>query len=271
LSRALCAAIFCAGVVLAASPGAAQNEEHNHAHEKHERGAWGVFHGERLEFQAEDGAKLVGYYEAARNTTFTVVMVPMLGNPMASYFDFTEHLHEFGIGTFVFDHRGNGESTGTVSGGELDWRKFTDVDYAKFPGDIVAGVTALKQHDVPTSSVYLMGAGIGANAVIVAAAQLPEVTSLYLLSPGLDIHGLKALDAVRAISGKTIFIVNGSHDEYAVEARLPIAEAAKAAGNFPRTGDFKRTEMFNLHGSALMANRRAAGWLINTWLPKQEK
>ena len=80
-------------------------------------------------------------------------------------------------------------------------------DYSGGPADqdVIAGIDALRRRSV--QKVFLVGASMGANAVLAAAAQArPPVAGVVSLSAHTDISGVDALAAVRKLTAPVFFV-----------------------------------------------------------------
>lgn len=235
------------------------------AHPHHAAGKWGDFHGEKLEIVTTDGVKLTGYLETPFGTTMTLIMVPMLANTMESYYQFTEKLHKYGVGTFVFDLRGHGESRQTTSGAVLDWKQFADSDYARLPSDVVKVYEVIRERIPAGTDLHVMGSGIGANAVMLAAEQLPDEAALFLMSPGLEIHGLNVEGVTSRLRQKKIYILTGSRNSYYNDSAMKIASLVRTSGNHVVPYTTKRKLLSAMHGSAVL-NNTVDDDVIRNWL-----
>jgi acetyl esterase/lipase len=97
-----------------------------------------------------------------------------------------------------------------------------------------------------SQTIGIVGASVGANLAILAAADDPTVRSVVLLSPGLDYLGLKTEPAMRKYAERPALLVAGANDPY---ARRSIAELGKIG---PGLRDARTSEAGG-HGTVLLA------------------
>lgn len=108
----------------------------------------------------------------------------------------------------LVEQRGTGNSVRKADGKMILSEKFSNADWAALPGDLksVLEQAAGKawEKNLP---VFLVGFGAGANAVAIAAPQLPSVKGMVLLSPTLDYHGLKPEDSIKRFGGQSMIVM----------------------------------------------------------------
>lgn len=224
-------------------------------------GTWGRLPGPRVEFVTTDGVTLVGNYQRASGSTITAVMVPMIGSPRESWYDLADVLAKKGMGVLTFDLRGQGESTQSTSG-TVNYRTFRDApdgEWGRIPGDIGAAVSYLVGQGVAPNSILLFGASVGANAVVLYAADGPALAGCVLLSPGEDYRGLKPLERIGALRCP-VLLTYEFNDKYATQSGERMKEVAEKAG--VRLALYTQYGVF--HGTAMLKAPVLAA--ITTWL-----
>ncbi len=184
-------------------------------------------------FSASDGLTLRGWYLPTQNGAAIIV-----GHGYGAYrrLDQAELLARHGYGVLTFDWRAHGESDGDLC--SLGYYEVRDVEGAL--------AWLQQQPDVDPQRIGLLGESMGAVAAIRAAAQMPEIRAVIVVSPyptieegiknvwrgtglpefpfvplqvlfgrwqtGLDLDDLRPLDDVAAISPRPILILAGGQD-----------------------------------------------------------
>ncbi len=202
-----------------------------------------------LRFKAADGTVLDGVI-VGRGTT-GVVLVHEYPADLCGFWPFADYLRKRGMVAFDIDLRCFGLSAcpeGDAKGRVID--------------DIAAAVAELRHRGV--TSVALVGASMGASAVLIAGTKVrPSVDAVVELSGEVDptnlVGGipLDAGSAVGRLAVPTMFVV-ATNDRYA-----PVAET-RAMYQAARTRD-KRLEVLSgpfdgLHGWELLDNPTGAGF-----------
>jgi dienelactone hydrolase len=202
-----------------------------------------------LRFKAADGTVLDGVIVG--HGTTGVVLVHEYPADLCGFWPFADYLRKRGMVAFDIDLRCFGLSAcpeGDAKGQVVD--------------DIAAAVAELRRRGV--TSVALVGASMGASAVLIAGTRVrPSVDAVVELSGEVDptnlVGGipLDAGSAVRRLAVPTMFVV-ATNDRYA-----PLAET-RAMYQAARTRD-KRLEVLSgpfdgLHGWELLDNATRAGF-----------
>ena len=171
-----------------------------------------------------------------------IVVLHGLASGKEEWQPLAEALAKRGVSTLALDLRGHGKSL--KGGAALGWQSFTDHGpdgaWAAMWKDAEAGAGWLKAQGY--KQIGLGGASVGANVVLDAAARLPKVRFLVLLSPGVDYQGLRAGASILAYGPRPLLMAASAPDEYAfksvdllararVEAGLPADKLAASAGH----------------------------------------
>jgi len=155
----------------------------------------------------EDGVHIQGtYYRPAAVNAPGVVLLHMLGRNRHDWDAFARDLQNAGYGVIAIDLRGHGDS-----GGKRQWANMTH-DAA------IAASFIRSRPEIDPGRIIMMGASIGANIAINAAAADVAILGVALLSPGLDYRGVKTEAAVRAYGARPLFIAASSEDSYAAQS-----------------------------------------------------
>ena len=173
---------------------------------------------QRVSLRAEDGTTLTAtWHEPSSPPAPAVILVHMLGRSRRDWDEFGPRLAAAGIGALAIDLRGHGDSAhGPVAEAS---------SYAAMVQDLAAARRFLAARgEVVPSRIGILGASIGANLAVLAAASDPAVASLALLSPSLDYRGLRIEAAARKYGNRPMLLVWSDDDAY---ARRSVADLQK--------------------------------------------
>jgi len=152
-----------------------------------------------VEFAATDGGVLRGlrYGEGER----WVVLVHDEGHDLDAWKILVPELAALGLTVLAFDLRGHGTS-------DDPWEP------RLLPTDVVAALRLARSEGA--RALYLVGAGAGATAALVAAGKL-QVKALVALSPHAELDGIPP-GALRESRAPKLFIVGGADPSAAAQA-----------------------------------------------------
>lgn len=138
----------------------------------------------------------------------------------------------------------------------------TPADYLAMQGDVAAAIAQLKAQGV--KSIALVGAELGANLVVNAAIAEPAVVSLVLLSPGLELRGIIASDAVPRYGARPLLLIAAADDRAGTKAAGVLD--AKALGDH----EFRLLERGGRGAQLLLRDPTLqgviAGWIGAHWV-----
>ncbi|MBN1679853.1 MAG: alpha/beta fold hydrolase [Anaerolineae bacterium] len=149
-----------------------------------------------------DGLVLRGtLYSALQRPAPGVLMVPMRGRDRSSWEPLAGRLQASGYAVLTIDLRGYGET-----GGSVDW--------SLAPGDVREALALLSElPGVDASRLVVVGAAIGANLALNACADAAGCVGAVLLSPGLDIKGITAADALARLGSRPVLVIASENDD----------------------------------------------------------
>lgn len=176
----------------------------------------GVADAKPVTVKAADGIKLAGEFNAVEGER-AALLVHMLGRSKRDWAFTTDKLNAAGVATLAVDLRAHGENAGAETGP-------TDADFAAMRQDVVAGIEFLRAQGY--TDITLIGASIGANLVLNAAAADPEITNVILLSPGMEYKGISIERAMAEYQGK-LLIVASKEDTYSAKTAIVVDAQAK--------------------------------------------
>lgn len=154
---------------------------------------------------AEDGAVLKGNLDGSGKRG-----VVLLHDQLRTSLDwrlFGDKLDKLGYLVIRIDLRGHGESADITQ---------SDPNWPAMSLDVKAAVKALRAKRV--ESVALVGAGLGANLAVEAAAQDPSLQTTILFSPSLNAQGHKPSSHISSYGDRPLLIVAGQEDRSASAA-----------------------------------------------------
>ncbi len=185
-----------------------------------------------VSFPASDGVSIqADWFASTRTNARTVVLVHMLGRDRHSWGVLPDKLRVKDFAVLALDLRGHGQSVaGTV--GALNFADFSDNDWSKVRLDLQAALSFLADQKISPAQVSLLGASIGANAALIAAADTPALRSVVLLSPAENYHGLMSYPAASNYKGRRALIIASSEDTPSYPDSQKIAERIGSPANF---------------------------------------
>ncbi len=168
--------------------------------------------------EAEDSLPLQAtlFTPAGDQPAPAVLLLHMLGSSRAAWqaSGLPQALADTGYVVLALDMRGHG-----ASGGTRDW--------STIPGDLRLVLTYLAEHSaVASDRIAIVGASIGANLALATGAADEAVTTVILLSPGLDYRGVTTEDKLEAYGQRPLLIVASQEDSYAAQSSEALAEGA---------------------------------------------
>jgi alpha-beta hydrolase superfamily lysophospholipase len=163
--------------------------------------------GRQVHFSSTDGTPLVGtFYEPSTKPAAAVVLVHMLGRSRDDWNAVAERLEAAGMMVIAIDLRGHGRSAGS------------SVALLPMVDDVRAALGwVTTRPGVRPDAVAIVGASLGANLAVLAAADEPAVRTLALLSPSQDYRGLRIDSAaMKKIADRRVWLVGSTQDPYAL-------------------------------------------------------
>ena len=164
-------------------------------------------------FGALDGRALTGLLvEAAARPSAAVVLVPMLGRPKEDWQSVGERFADADITALAIDLPGASVPEDPAA-------------LARWHEDVRAAVAYLANQpsNVRPGAVGLLGASLGANLAVLAAAADPRVRSMALVSPSLDYRGVRIETALREYGARPALLLASLHDPYAARSVRQLA------------------------------------------------
>ena len=184
-----------------------------------------------------------------------VVLVHMLGRTRVDWDPLIEHLIGKGLDVIAIDLRGHGQS----AYGALDFRNFETEEWLGCLYDIRSSLDYLTEK--VGGAYFLIGASIGANLVLMEAAEDERVAGVVMLSPGLDYRGVTPGDYAGDYGERPALLVAAEDDDYSYTSVGALAELMAA----PEVIEYKSGG----HGTNLFSTRPELMDDIADWLETQ--
>jgi dienelactone hydrolase len=190
--------------------------------------------GGAVKFRSDNGAELAGFHLGEGSSG--VVLAHMGGGTLCDWIDYGRSLAGRGTAVFVFDLNGAGLSQASADFGTTP----------RYEADVVAAVETFGERGV--ESIALVGASLGATAVVVAAAELGDaVTRVAELSGDASQSGMSAVDAATRLEVPLLCIAAEQDFGPATDAQA-ICDAATSAPSH----DVYIAAGTGMHGTALV-------------------
>ncbi|MEZ5418955.1 MAG: alpha/beta fold hydrolase [Vicinamibacterales bacterium] len=175
-----------------------------------------------------------------------VVLVPMYTRTKDDWRAFAERLQAAGIASLAIDLRGHGGSAGPSGPSPsmaLDVRAAVDFLAAR------SGVRA----------VGIVGASLGANVALLAAAEATLVRGVALISPASDYRGVRIDAAVRKYGARPMYLVASTEDPLAARTvRGLVAEGLPSRE--------QRLSLVTAHGTLVLERDPDVAAALVDWL-----
>lgn len=213
---------------------------------------------EPIVLNSSDGTRIAGAYYDADQPRGLALLLHMMPATKESWSAFAFALSARGIASLAIDLRGHGAS----SGGPEGYKDFSDAEHQAKRLDVEAALDWLRAKG--PAPLLVVGASIGANLAIRAAAEHPDILACLALSPGLDYHGVTTADAMGGLRDGQHFLIVASGED---------AEAAACADAAEKTPTRAKREVRRLdhagHGTRMFDGApglrdEAADWLKST-------
>ncbi len=163
--------------------------------------------GSPVRFVSTDGTTLAGeFFEAANRPSPGVVLVHMLSRHKGDWRGLPDRIRDSGITALTIDLRGHGGSSGSAA------------DLKEMIQDVRAAVRWLASRgNVRPDAIAIVGASLGASLALLAAAELPQVRAIGLLSPSLDYRGLRTdTGLVKRLGSRSLWLAASMDDPLAL-------------------------------------------------------
>lgn len=145
-----------------------------------------------------------------------VLLLHDAGRSRADWAFFAEKLSSAGYLVLSLDLRGHGASEAV---------DLTDESWPLMVQDAQAGVSWLREHGA--TSVSIVGAHLGANLALNTASADASVDDLILLSPGLNVNGVKMSAAIDAYGTRRVLFVASTEDSSGARAAQALGDRAQ--------------------------------------------
>lgn len=198
--------------------------------------------------QTADGLSLEASLTVPAKARRGVLFVHQGGRNRADWDSLAAAFARDGVMTLSFDLRGHGSQAGSPPA------ELGPADYQAMQGDVAAALAVLARNGA--ERVAIVGSELGANLAINAAVADPSVVSVVMLSPGVELKGIIAIDAVQRFGARSLALV-ASADDMAGD-RAVAALAAKAQGPH----DVMRLENAGRGVKMLMRDPSLEGWIV---------
>lgn len=151
--------------------------------------------------------------------TKAVLLVHEKGKSSLDWSYFAERLSQKGFYVAAIDLRGHGTSTLPAP--------LTEADYPKMSQDVAAGLAFLRAKGA--KDIVIIGAGIGANVSLYAASEAPDVKTVVLMSPGLNLTGVAIAPAAEKYGTRPMLIAVGADDTYGLRTATWLEERGQGS------------------------------------------
>lgn len=216
--------------------------------------------GKENRFVTEDGVEIVGsMWIPEQEQSPAVILLHMLAKTRADWDDMALSFVNKGYAVVSIDLRGHGEST-MQDGSVIDVHQFTEDDFQNMVLDVKAVLKGLRNNvRIDSTRIAIIGASIGANVALQAAAADPQIPVVVLLSPGKSYRGIRTDTALLDYGKRPILIAASDEDEYAANSSRYLRELAQG---------YSKLLMYNMigHGTEMFKARTDLETEIFDWL-----
>jgi alpha-beta hydrolase superfamily lysophospholipase len=224
---------------------------------------------EEFFFYAADSTRIKGkLYIPPSNEKLPplVILLHMFSHSSKDWEGLVPLLTDKGYAVLNLDLRGHGKST---KRGEktITYLNPDEVNLRLLPLDVNSALDALKSYmgRVDLERVGIIGASIGANAGLIAAAGNPKIKTMVLISPGLNYHDLMTENAAGRLKEVSVLLISNREDSYSLSSCQRLYSAMQLSKKEVKLVQARE------HGNELLLkmpelNKEIANW-INENLP----
>lgn len=199
-----------------------------------------------VQLRAADGVAIAAaVYDAVPAPAPAVVLVHMFTRSKDDWRPFAERLQAAGITAVAIDLRGHGQSGGSPT------------PAAAMALDVRAALSWLA--DARAGAVAVVGASLGASLALIAAAEVPAVRGVAMISPAADYRGVRLDGAARKYGLRPLLLVASSDDPYALRTVRALAGPEQA-------GRQQRLSALAAHGTQLVGRDPEVAAALVDWL-----
>jgi alpha-beta hydrolase superfamily lysophospholipase len=201
--------------------------------------------------KTESGPAVAAWYGVPSRAQHGVVLIHGDGRTKDDWLTLADKLYKSGNAVIAVDLR-----KASATGGAL-----TPEDYRHMVEEVRAAAAFL--HTKGVAHLALVGADLGANLCINEAADDPTVVSVVMLSPGMDLRGIIANDAVARYGARPLLLVASADDSYGsrtVRTLDALAKGEHQVETYEHAG--KGTQMFNQEPGLSAV---VTGFLTRSW------
>lgn len=206
--------------------------------------------GRAVTLPSSDGVTLTGeLFESSARPSPGVVLVHMLTRSKSEWGSLADRLRDGGMTVLAIDLRGHGQSTGSAA------------DLQAMVQDVhAAAVWLAGRPGVRGDTLAIVGASLGASLALLAAADVPQVKAVGLLSPSLDYRGLRTdVALIKRLGGRSLWLAASAEDPLALRTMKDFA--AEPSG--PRE---QHVSGAVAHGTVLLDRDADVGRALVDWL-----
>jgi alpha-beta hydrolase superfamily lysophospholipase len=172
--------------------------------------------GQDVTLTTEDKVSLHAISQPVKGAKKGLILVHAAGREAADWTFFAEKMARSEMLVVAPDLRGHGAN---VKPGAAP---LTEADYSRMVTDVRAAATWLRSKGA--TEIACVGASLGANLCLQAAAVDPQIGNVALLSATLKAEGVTTLDALPKYGDRPLLIVASREDSYAARSATMIQE-----------------------------------------------
>lgn len=205
---------------------------------------------------APDGTRLEASIGVPARSKRGVLFLHQNGRNREDWSALAEALLRDGNIVLSFDLRGHGAHRPTPPA------ELRPEDYQAMQADVTAAVALIRANGA--ERVCIIGAELGANLAINAGVADPSVVSVVLLSPGADLKGIIAIDAVQRFAPRPLLIVASEDDLAGARAAAVLDSKAQGPHELRMLEKAGRGVQMLMRSPALEGD--LVGWVGSRWL-----
>lgn len=218
-----------------------------------------------LDVQTRDGFHIISKLDIPKKTTVKnkvplVVFMHSIGEDSTEWGTFPETLKDsLHVATLRIDFRGHGKSLVNKRGRKVYWQNFQDVEYKKFPYDVIDTLNYVKTQypEIDSSKVAFVGASLGANIALMTGSYGVNAKTIVMLSPMLNYKGFDLRLPIVKYGNHPLLFMASKKDRYPYDSCIELikfAQGKKMLKTYPYGGDGVDLVRFQPDAKPLITN-----------------